>query len=118
MTPTHYIGTDLSQEIEFFDSLGDTIPAISIDQVKAFVLVNNVIKAQFTTEAPAPTGWEELTEATDIYTLLVPGADQELWTPGLIELEVMRKLVDEDATLVNRFVLAMAARSASQASAF
>ena len=118
MTPTHYIGTDLSQEIEFFDTAGDTIPAASIAEVKAFVMVNNVIKASFTTEAPAPTGWEELTEASDIYTLLVPGADQETWTPGLIELEVMRKLVDEDAVLVNRFVLAMAARSASQTSAF
>jgi len=118
MTPTHYIGSDLSQEIEFFDSLGDAIPAASIAEVKAFVMVNNVVKAKFTTEVSPPTGWEELTEASDVYTALVPGDDQADWTPGLIELEVFRKLTDEDAELVERFVLAIAARSAAQSNAF
>ena len=118
MIPDHYIGSDLSQTIEFQDENGTTIPAASIDSVKVFVMVNNVVKTTFTTETPAPTGWEELTEDDDVYTYTVEGSEQTEWTPGLIEVEVYRKLTADDAELVSRQQVFMARRSASQTNAF
>jgi len=118
MTPEHYIGSDLSQTIEFQDETGTTIPAASIEAVKVFVLVNNVVKTKFTTEQPTPEGWEELTEDDDTYTYTVEGSDQADWTPGLIEVEVYRKLTADDAELVSRQQVFMARRSASQTNAF
>lgn len=118
MTPSRFIGTDLTQEIEFQDTDGVTIPSSAIDEVKIFVLVNNDLREKFTTVEPLPEGWNALTVASNIYTYTVPGEDQADWQPGLIEVEVYRKLTAGDSELVMRQEVSFAKRSASQTNAF
>lgn len=111
----HYIGSTLSQTIEFQDSNGDTIPRASQELVRVAIMVNNVIKVIFSSHADTEAGEEELTEEDDDkWSYTVTGEMQAEWTPGLLEVEVYRRLADDAGELTERFSVAMARATAVQ----
>lgn len=109
----HWIGTTISQEIEFQDANGDTIPASGIELVRVSVLVNNIVKQVFVTGTPGQ-GEEQLVEDDDLYTYIVTGEMQADWTPGLIEVEIYRQLADDAGEITERYAYAMARATATQ----
>lgn len=112
---THYIGSDLEETITVTDANGTLIPDANLSKVEAIVYLNNVIMKKFQWKSAGTTdsGWTALTNesAAGTFSLKVPGAEQDNWNQGMVEVAV-RRLLSAGGEETKRFQVRMAKRVA------